>query len=335
MANSLNDWPCAARPRAELASRTTLKVGGRAEWLLEPATPEEFRAAWCAAVERGLTPRLLGGGANLVIDDGLLPGVVLCTERMRRIFRPLPEAPGAEALDATAPSAELAPREPAQDPRLVCWAGASLPALVRSARELGYAGLEGIVGVPGQVGGGVTMNAGGSWGNLWGRIEMVRVLDGDGSFRDVSRDQAAPRYRDGNLGGRPVVGAVFRFEPCPKALIQERMSEYLRHKRRVQPVTESSAGCIFRNPDPEVSAGRSAGRLVDECGGKELHEGDAVVSPLHGNFILNRGRATATQVFTLMERLRDHVAQRTGIELIFEVRRWRVADDTDRSLARS
>lgn len=327
--SSPSAWPCVALPHADLAGRTTLKVGGRAEWLLEPATPEEFQSAWCAARERGLTPRILGGGANLVIDDGVLPGVVITTDRMRRVFRALPEGentPDSELMSNEIPSGAMAPRDPADDPRLVCWAGLTMPALLRSARDLGYTGLEGIVGVPGQVGGGVAMNAGGRWGDIWDCLELVRVLDPDGSFVDIARADADPQYRNGNLGGRPVVGAVFRFECEPKLVIQERMSEYLRHKRKVQPVTELSAGCVFKNPDPEVSDGKSAGQLVDETGGKELSVGDAIVSPLHGNFIVNRAKATATDVFTLMDTLRDHVAQKVGIELVFEVKRWR-ADD--------
>ena len=303
-----------------------MRVGGQAEWLLEPATPEEFQDAWRAARERGFVPRLLGGGANLVVDDGVLPGVVIATDRMRRIFRPFPEVSGEEALNSETPRGEMVQRDPAEDPRLVCWAGATMPALLRSARELGYSGLEGIVGVPGQVGGGVAMNAGGKWGDMWDCIELVRVGNDDGSFVDIARADADPLYRNANLGGRPVIGAVLRFDPQPKLLIQERMSEYLLHKRTVQPVTEWSAGCVFKNPDPEISDGRSAGRLVDEVGGKELSRGGAIVSPLHGNFIVNTGQATATDVFTLMEDLHDLVAQKTGIDLVFEVKRWRAQD---------
>ncbi|HVS17231.1 MAG TPA: FAD-binding protein, partial [Planctomycetota bacterium] len=81
-------WPCAALPEADLSARTTLRVGGRAQWLLEPADPGELQAAWNAARERGFSPRVLGGGANLLIEDGLLPGVVISTARMRRVFRP-------------------------------------------------------------------------------------------------------------------------------------------------------------------------------------------------------------------------------------------------------
>lgn len=325
--NASTLWPCAALRRADLSQRTTMHVGGTVEWLLEPATPDELREAFAAVVERGLRPRILGGGANLVIDDGVLPGVVIATDRMRRIFRPMADAddPLEGAADAVGelPDARMAPADPAQDPRLVAWCGATLPSIVRAARDLGYSGLEGIVGVPGSVGGGVAMNAGGRWGDMWDVIESVRVLDPDGELRDLARADCSPTYRNGGLGVRIVVGAVLRFEPQPKLAIEARMREYLTEKRRVQPVTEWSAGCIFKNPDPELSVGRSAGKLVEDCGGKGLARGDAVVSPLHGNFIVNTGRATATDVFTLMEDLQDLVAQKSGVRLQFEVKRWR------------
>lgn len=322
---SSTDWPCAALRHAELANRTTLRVGGRVEWLLEPATPAELEAAHRAAVERGLRPRILGGGANLIVDDGLLPGVVIATERLRRLFRPGPEGDPADgdAIDPSAARGEIAPADPAQDPRLVAWAGCTLPGLLRAARDLGYSGLEGIVGVPGQLGGGIAMNAGGRWGEMWDVLERVRVLDPEGGVRDLERAECAPTYRDGHLGERVVVAAVLRFTPTHSGEVAERMREYLLEKNRVQPVTEWSAGCIFKNPEPELSEGRSAGRLVEDCGGKGLARGDAVVSRLHGNFIVNRGRASATDVFALMEDLRDLVAQKTGIALDFEVKRWR------------
>ena len=325
-------WPCVALREEPLASRTTMRIGGRAEWLLEPATPEELREAWCAARDRGLPVRILGGGANLVIEEGLHRGVILTTERLRRIFRPTAREgeggvagfgpDGSEALTDQLPPSAMAPPPPAENPVLVAWAGATLPSLVRAARDLGYSGLEGIVGVPGHVGGGVAMNAGGRWGSMWDVIESVHVLDTTGELRVLPRSECTPRYRDGGLGEAIVLGAVLRFEPRPRPEIEERMRQYLTEKRAVQPVTEWSAGCVFKNPDPEESEGRSAGKLIDDCGGKELRRGDAIVSPLHGNFIVNTGTASAAEVTGLMADVRDHVAQRSGVHLEYEVKRW-------------
>ncbi len=329
----MSSWPCVALPRADLSTRTTLRVGGSVEWLLEPADPMELADALKACVEQGIVPRILGGGANLLIQDGLLPGVVIATERMRRLFRPVLGAEGegkTYEFDAKVPPANVAPAAPEEDPRLVVWAGCTLPALLRAARDLGFSGLERLVGVPGSLGGGVAMNAGaGPQGPcMWDVIESVRVLSPTGEFEDLSREECRPSYRNGGLEDRIVAGAVLRFEPSHKGLIQEAMSDYLQAKNKVQPVTEPSAGCIFKNPDPEFSEGRSAGQLVQESGARGLTQGGAAVSERHGNFIVNRGGATAADVFTLMEAVRQQVLDGTGVDLEYEVKRWRVDDRT-------
>ncbi len=307
-----------------------MRVGGRVEWFLEPTTPEELRSAVVSCRERELTLRILGGGANLIIADGLLPGVVIGTGRMNRLFRidaavdgdTNPEGeqdPGAWSAE---PSGRVAPADPSIDPRLVGWAGTTLPSLVRSARALGYGGIEGVVGIPGHLGGGIAMNAGGRWGELWDHVELVRVIDEQGEFLDLTPEQVQPGYRNSNLGEKIIAAAIMRFEPTPKPLIEQRMRETLRQKNAVQPVSERSAGCVFKNPDRELSGGRGAGQLVDDCGLKGRSMGDAMVSPLHGNFIVNRGSALATDVLALIDQVREEVAQQTGIQLELEVKRW-------------
>jgi len=311
-------WPCAALADAELAPRTTLRVGGYAEWLLEPANPDELVEAWRAARERGYPTRILGGGANLLIPDGRIPGVVLTTDRMGRLFRPNRE----EGADWKGSSE--APVDP-ERAELVAWAGMPMPGLVRAARDLGWTGLEGLVGVPGHVGGGVAMNAGGRWGELWDVIERVRVLTPEGEVEERLRADCQPAYRDGNLGGALVLGAALQLAHGNPVAIREEMRQYLTEKSAAQPVTERSCGCIFKNPDPELSDGRSAGKLIDDCGGKGLTRGDAVVSRKHGNFIVNAGEASAADVATLIEDVRDLVQERAGVRLEIEVQRWTCA----------
>lgn len=322
---TLESCPVAFQRDAPLANRSTLKVGGRAELLLEPATPDELVEAVAWVGERGLPLHLLGGGANTILPDGTVDGVVLTTERMRRTFRKVP----AEYMAGVAsddPYAETVPRialpEDGGEPVLVCWAGSSMPGLVTAAKALGWSGLEGLAGVPGTIGGGVAMNAGGSWGELWDVVESVRVLEPDGSVVDLAKGDCAPSYRNANLGPRIVLGCVLRLEKSSKAQVSEAVRDYLKHKRDVQPVTEASAGCVFKNPDPERSGGRSAGRLVDEAGLKGASIGGARVSDKHGNFIVNSGGATAADVLALVERCRSEVAERFGVELEREVKVW-------------
>lgn len=309
-----------------------MRVGGHAEWLLEPASPAELTEAVCAVRERGLEPRLLGGGANLLIAEGELPGVVIATDRMRRVFRPDPE--DTESDDEGLAAGEGLPVRPGAaerdfwndggevDARLVAWCGASMPGLARVAQELGWTGFEGLVGVPGNLGGGVAMNAGGKWGCVWDAVEMLRVIEPDGTESDLQRDECTPSYRNGGLDGRIVIGAVLRLAPESVASVKDRTRTFLLEKKASQPVTEHSSGCIFKNPDPERSEGRSAGALIEHCGGKGLTRGDAIVSPVHANYIVNRGKASAADVFTLIEDVRDLVAQKTGIRLEREVQVW-------------
>lgn len=303
-----------------------MKVGGQAEWLLEPKDPDELHRAWQVARDADLPVRLLGAGADLIVDDGLHRGVVIATTRVDRTFRP-------GAVESETPfdvgveeAHRVAPPELSSDPRLVAWCGASLPGLVRKAAELGWSGLEGLVGVPGKLGGAVATNAGGRWGEIWDVIETVRLLTPDGEVVDRKRSECNPVYRDARLGEAVVIGAVLKLEPENKAQVQERGKQFLLEKNSVQPVTEACAGCIFKNPDPEASSGRSAGRLIHELGLRGLERGAAIVSPLHGNFIVNRGGAQAADVLWLIEELRRRVADETGIQLEREVRSWMVEE---------
>lgn len=322
MSDATTTWPCAALEHAPLADLTNMRVGGSAEWLLEPADPDELRDAIGAARERGFTPRILGGGANLVVADGVLPGVVIGTSRMNKVMRPqAADHEAGEALDQ-APDARIAPTPIEEDPRLVCWAGAGMPGLVSRMRRLGLTGLEMLAGVPGHIGGGVAMNAGGRGWEVWNSVELVRLVEPDGTFRDLPREEASPTYRNGNLGEAVVAGVVLRFEVAPKPLVDERVKEYMRAKNATQPVTAASAGCVFKNPDPERSGGMTAGQLVDACGLKGRRIGGAEVSERHANFIVNVGGATATDVLGLMDLVRAEVAEQRGVELAFEVKRW-------------
>lgn len=119
------------------------------------------------------------------------------------------------------------------------------------------------------------------------------------------------------------MGAVLRLTPSTVGEVRERTRDYLLEKRRVQPVTEWSAGCVFKNPDPARSNGCSAGKLVELAGLKGRSRGDAMVSPLHGNFIVNRGAATAADVLGLIDEVRSEVQTKSGVELEVEVKVWR------------
>jgi UDP-N-acetylmuramate dehydrogenase len=322
--SSSDTYPCAFTQRAPLAERSTLKVGGTAELLLEPADPAQLVETVQWVRERGLALHLLGGGANTILPDGLIGGAVVTTDRLKRTFRHVPpELSGGESGD---PYSEAAPRqmlpEDGGEPILVSWAGTSLPGLVTIAKGLGWSGLEGLAGVPGTLGGGVAMNAGGSWGALWDVVQQVRVLRRDGEVVDLERADCSPTYRNGNLGDGIVLGAVLHLKRSTKKAVADAVASYLKHKRDVQPVTEASAGCVFKNPDPNLSNGKSAGRLIEEAGLKGERRGGALVSPKHGNFIVNTGGATAAEVLALITHCQTVVADKFGVALEREVKVW-------------
>lgn len=295
-----------------------MRVGGNAEWLLEPATPDELRQAVVAVRERGMEPRILGGGANLIVDDGELAGVVITTDRMKRVFRPLVDSTGL----VEEPDARIAPASREQGLQFVSWAGTTHQKLLTSAADLGWSGLEGLAGVPGHVGGGVAMNAGGKWGGMWDQVERVLVVDERGELVELMRDQCTPRYRNGGLGAKIVASVLLRFRLDTVPAVKLRAREFLLAKNAVQPVSLWSAGCIFKNPDPELSDGRTAGQLVDAVGLKGARIGDAKISDQHGNFFVNAGTATARDMLALIERARAAVLEKTGVALENEVKVW-------------
>jgi UDP-N-acetylmuramate dehydrogenase len=166
------------------------------------------------------------------------------------------------------------------------------------------------------------MNAGGRWGEMWDCVERVLVVDERGDLVELAREQCTPRYRNGGLGRKIVASALLRFRLDAVAAVKLRAREFLLSKNKVQPVTLLSAGCIFKNPDPERSGGLSAGQLVEQAGLKGTSIGDAWISDQHGNFFVNRGQATARDFLALIELARARVADRTGIVLENEVKVW-------------
>lgn len=280
-----------ARHAAPLAGMTTLHVGGPARVLAMPRTVEQLVDAVHGARMEGLPLRLLGGGSNLLIPDEGINGVVLRTRglRRRRFFDNGVEAEG----------------------------GVGFPLLVRESVDRGLAGIEALCGIPGTVAGALAMNAGGRHGEVERAVEWVDVLEPDGTLRRLSRSDVTFGYRTSSLKGSIVLGCRFRLSPGDPDAIERRYREVLNAKQATQPLGERTAGCMFRNPQ-----GGSAGRLIDQAGLKNARVGEARISQIHANFIVNEGRATAKDIRLLAEHVREHVRDRFGVKLEFEVVRW-------------
>lgn len=298
-ANSAERAPL--RRREPLAAHTTLRIGGPAECFYEPQRPEDLASVLDRLAAEAVPVRLLGGGANTLAPDGGVRGAVLHTGALRRVFRE-----GERGLRA--------------------WAGVTLPQLVRAAADAGLSGLEPLIGVPGQVGGALAMNAGSAAWGIWDEVAEATVWDpaGGGSgagaaarLRVLRRTECAPGYRDGRLDARVVLEALLLLTPSTPAAVRAEQERLLKRKNASQPVTLASAGCAFKNPP-----GDSAGRLVDAAGLKGARVGGAEISPVHANFIVNRGGATAADVRALIERAERAVAERFGVQLARELAIW-------------
>ena len=285
-----------ARRGVLLAPLTTFRVGGPADWLVEPRTSEEIVTALKLAADAGVPVTMLGGGSNVLVSDDGVRGLVI---------RPR----GGEVVDV-------------DETRIRADGAVTINGLVRWTISHGRAGLERWAGTPGTVGGGIYGNAHFAGRLIGDLIVDVRVASPDGTTSDVSRSAMGFGYDRSRLQQSSEVrlSAVFRVSAGSPATLRAAARESLSFRKRTQPLDSPSAGCIFRNPEPgsdSVPDGLpwSAGALVDRAGLKGLAIGGARVSPTHGNFIVNDGSATARDIRQLITRCRDDVRARFGVEL--------------------
>jgi UDP-N-acetylmuramate dehydrogenase len=269
--------PC--RSGHPLAPYTTLKVGGPADFLVEPRDEEQAAAVLAAARDCDLPVRILGSGANLLVRDEGVRGVVLRLTHLNRRRG------------------------------LHVQAGYNFARLVKETAAEGLGGLEGLAGIPASVGGAVRMNAGGRHGETGDAVAYVDVMDRHGGLRRLTREQVGFRYRGTGLGDAVVLAAGFAL--LPREGVQAAFDAVMAAKKESQPFGAFSAGCMFKNPP-----GGSAGRIIDECGLKGLRVGGASVSERHANFIVNDGGATAGDVLRLADLVRSRVPVPLELEVL-------------------
>ncbi len=275
-----------------LAGKTTLRVGGAARLYAEPASVGDLQTLLHEAAARRIEVFVLGRGSNLVVPDEGVEGLV---------FSLAHEA--------------WASFEPRAGGRVWVGAGLRLKNLCGLAAKAGIAGFEFLEGIPGSVGGALRMNAGAMGGWMFDVVEEVQLIGLDGQVKTLAKAAMHVEYRHcAELHHAIALGALLRPATVADAeAIKRQMDAYARKRHESQP-REPSAGCMFKNPP-----GTSAGRLIDECGLKGERVGDAEVSPVHANFIVNRGQATSADVLELMRRVRARVRQAKGVDLEPEV----------------
>jgi UDP-N-acetylmuramate dehydrogenase len=285
---------------APLASLTTFKVGGAADYLLSTDTTDDLADAVRIAHEHGVPVTLLGGGSNLLIADAGIRGLVV------RVHRGEVHRISDEAIRADA--------------------GLTINGLVRWTITHGLAGLEAWAGTPGTVGGAIYGNAHFRGRNISEYVLQVQVMDRRGDVRDVPAGEMEFAYDYSRLHRTReiVVAADFRVGRGETDTLRAIARDSLAYRKRTQPLALPSAGCIFQNPDPArdtvpADIPCSAGALVDRAGLKGARTGGARVSPTHANFIVNDGGATAADIRALIDRCKRDVRERFGVSLREEI----------------
>ena len=287
----------AARVRfAEPLSRhTSFRIGGPADAWVDVDTPEELAALFGLARAAGEPVFTLGSGTNVLVSDRGVRGIVVHLGR------------GFQFTHWRISGDEAAVR-----------AGAAVPfkKLVYDAVERGFEGLEFGEGIPGSLGGGLTMNAGAFGGEIGRVVERLEGVHAEGRVEELGRERLAFEYRRLDLPAGWVITAVrLRLRRGDAATIGERVTSARDKRKKNQPLGFPNAGSIFKNPP-----GAFAGRLLEEAGVKGLARGAAQVSDVHANFIVNRGGATAADVRALIEEMRGRVESRSGVRLEAEVK---------------
>src|SRR5437667_858497 len=273
-----------------LAKHTTLRVGGPAQFWVEPRTEASFAELIRFCRRENLPLFVIGRGSNLLVRDGGIRGLVVhpCGGEFDRIE--------------------------VQSNEITAGVGAKLKQIAYAGRNAGVGGLEWMEGIPGEVGGALRMNAGAMGGQTFEHVVSVRVLDAEGNAQTMTPSEMEVHYRHvPTLEKNYAVSAAFHGVPGGKDEIVRKLEES-QHKRKTTQPAASSAGCIFKNPGTIP-----AGKLVDELGLKNTSVGTARVSEVHGNFIVNDGGATAQEMLELIEQIKAAARSKRGVELETEV----------------
>ncbi len=286
-----------ASPSESLAPWTSLRVGGPAELLVRPRTTQALVSVLARARDAGISVHVLGGGANTLVGDLGVPGLTL-------------------KLPADLFAEEVAPVGAGGGGMVTLGAGAAIVRLINVMRTRGWVGAEFLAGIPGTIGGAVAMNAGTKQGECKRVLDAVELATPDG-IGWVPRDALTIRYRHTELpAGAVLVRARFRLLEGEIEASRAAMEADLGYRKRTQPLSQPNCGSVFQNPP-----GDHAGRLIESVGLKGTVLGEAQISPLHANWIVNLGRARAADVVGLIERAQARVREATGILLVPEVKR--------------
>ncbi|HET9466512.1 MAG TPA: UDP-N-acetylmuramate dehydrogenase [Gemmatimonadales bacterium] len=286
------------REAEPVARYSTYRIGGPATVLL-PAAPEDIGAALTLAHDAGIPWFAIGLGSNILLPDGGLEALVI---RLGKGLDRLVQDGNSWTIGAGLPA----------------------PLAARRTAEAGFAGLHIFVGVPGTVGGGVYMNAGCHGGEWAETVERVTVVDASGRDSVIARAEIPFSYRRSGLEGRIVLDATVRLRQEEQGRLDAAIAEMFEWRQRGTPFNQPCCGSVFKNPAgpswKQKDGPRTAGQLIEAAGLKGFSVGGAQVSPMHANYFVNTGTATAADVRKLIERVQEMVQDRFGVRLEPEVK---------------
>jgi len=278
-----------------MKNHTSLAIGGPADVVVSPADPMSLKNIVLLARKKNLPILPLGGGTNILVRDSGIDGVVINFKAFRMIH---------------------VIREEGEEVDLFAEAGVPLQMLVNFCREKGYAGIEGLTGIPGTFGGAICGNAGSYGCEIKDVIQSVLIMSSDGRLDRSNAGDLGFGYRRSAIKPADIVlNANIRLHKDDADAVAARIRRFLEEKKNTQPISERSAGCVFRNP-----AGISAGKLIDEAGCKGMKIGGIEVSNVHANFFVNKGNGTASDYINLMHEVIMIVEKKVGVVLEPEIR---------------
>lgn len=274
---------------------TTLRIGGTADMFAKPQDERSLKNLLARAGQMGIPVMPLGMGSNLLVADKGIDGLVVSMASLNYT----------EVLE-----------ESADVVRLAIGAGAPLQGLINLVKEKGYKGIEGLVGIPGSVGGATRGNAGSFGFEIGNVIEAVTVINGRGDVVAIKRDRLNFGYRSSSISeGNIIISSTVALEKGDPEGVAKRIKDFFREKIDKQPLSEHSAGCVFKNPPGDYAA-----RLIDAAGCKGMRRGDIEVSGKHANFFINAGNGRASDFIALMEDVRERISGLFGVVLEAEIK---------------
>lgn len=291
--SSLEEFAEIVKRDEPLAPYTWLKLGGPAQFFIEPRSEDELVHVVRVCCEQGIPVRILGGGSNLIVRDEGVSGAVL------RLSHPC--------------FAEVR----IEGNRVTAGAGALLSHVISETVRAGLAGFENLAGIPGTIGGALHGNAGGRHGEISQYVRRVAVLTVSGQKLVRSEDELLFDYRQSNLDELLILDAEFELQPDTPDEIAQRLRKIWITKKASQPLSSQTAGCIFKNP-----RGQRAGQLIEQAGLKGARIGGAEINDRHANFIVTHEGASCSDVMRLMDLVRSKVADQFGVHLEPEVKIW-------------